>query len=220
MAVHTDWSNALSEELGSPYFNSVINFVARERADHVVFPSDDDVLRSLSFTSPRETKIVLLGQDPYHGIGQAHGLSFSVPSGIPHPPSLRNIFRELSDDLGIPTPTHGDLRAWAEQGVLLLNTTLTVRSGQAGSHIGHGWEEFTDQIIRVVNESPLRCVFLLWGTHARKKKRLITGQQHVVIEGVHPSPLSAYRGFFGSKPFTQANQALTEAGRSPIDWAL
>ncbi len=218
--MHADWSTALKEELGSPYLSSVFDFVETERSHHLIFPNDDDVLRSLSFTSPRDTKVVIIGQDPYHGVGQAHGLSFSVPHGVPLPPSLRNIFKELSDDCEIPTPVNGDLRAWAEQGVLLLNTTLTVRSGKAGSHIGHGWEEFTDHIIRVVNENPLRCVFILWGAHARTKRMLITGEQHVVIEGVHPSPLSSYRGFFGSKPFTRANQALIDAGRSGIDWAL
>ena len=218
--MHKDWKIALKQDLASPYFYSVRDFVARERTVELVFPRDDDLFRCLSFTSPHDTKVVIIGQDPYHGIGQAHGLSFSVPAGIPFPPSLRNIFKELSDDCGIPTPVSGDLSAWAEQGVLLINSTLTVRSGTAGSHIGFGWEEFTDQIIRVVNANSLRCVFILWGSHAREKKKLITGQQHVVIESVHPSPLSSYRGFFGSKPFTQANQALIEAGRAPIDWTL
>lgn len=218
--MHKDWRKALEHDMAAPYFYSVNAFVSEERARNMVFPSDEDLFRCLTFTSPRETKVVILGQDPYHGAAQAHGLSFSVPAGTPFPPSLRNIFKELSDDCAIPAPVNGDLSRWAQQGVLLLNTTLTVRNGQAGSHIGHGWEQFTDQIIRVVNENTLRCVFILWGEHARKKRALITGQHHVVIEGVHPSPLSSYRGFFGSKPFTKANQALAEAGRSPIDWTL
>ena len=218
--MHKDWATELKQDLESPYFYSVQEFVARERVVEAVFPSDDDLFHCLSFTSPHDTKVVIIGQDPYHGIGQAHGLSFSVPVGIPFPPSLRNIFKELSDDCGIPTPANGDLSAWAEQGVLLLNTTLTVRGGTAASHIGYGWEELTDQIIRVVNRNSLRCVFILWGAHAREKKTLITEEQHVIIEGVHPSPLSSYRGFFGSKPFSRANQALIEAGRSPIDWTL
>lgn len=184
----------------------------------LVFPPDEKVLHCLSFRAPKETKVVILGQDPYHGPGQAHGLSFSVPDGIDIPPSLRNIFKELSDDCAVPSPPHGDLSAWAEQGVLLLNSTLTVRSGEPGSHLGRGWEQFTDQIIRIVNDNEQRCVFILWGAHARSKKALITAAQHLVIESAHPSPLSSYRGFFGSRPFSRANQALIESGRNPINW--
>lgn len=214
------WATRLHEDMSSAYFRSVTNFVASERETNLVFPTDDDLLHCLSFKGPEETKVVIIGQDPYHGPGQAHGLSFSVPDGVAIPPSLRNIFTELSDDCAISSPTNGDLSAWAEQGVLLLNTTLTVRSGEPGSHLGRGWEHFTDQIIRVVNDNTKGCVFILWGAHARSKKVLITASQHVVIESVHPSPLSAYRGFFGSRPFTRANQALIEAGRTPINWTL
>ena len=164
--------------------------------------------------------MLILGQDPYHGPGQAHGLCFSVQVGTHVPPSLRNIFRELHDDVGLPTPSHGCLSAWASQGVLLLNATLTVRAGQAGSHQGRGWETFTDQIIRVVDAKSDPVVFVLWGSYARKKKELITGSHHVVIESPHPSPLSAHNGFFGSRPFSRINAALRDAGRGEIDWSI
>lgn len=192
----------------------------KERETHSVFPSETEVFAALEKTSLDATKVLILGQDPYHGENQAHGLAFSVRSGIAIPPSLRNIFTELQSDVGIPLPTHGNLTSWTEQGVLLLNTTLTVRSGEAGSHHGIGWETLTDAIIRAINDKDDRVVFILWGSHARKKKTLITNPRHVVIEGVHPSPLSAYKGFFGSKPFSQANTALIADGQSPVDWAL
>ena len=214
------WEKKLRADMSSAYFRSITDFVASERAANLVFPADDEVLRCLSFQPPEETKVVILGQDPYHGPNQAHGLSFSVPSGVAIPPSLRNIFKELTDDCAIPPPTHGDLSSWADQGVLLLNTTLTVRNAEPGSHLGRGWELFTDHIIQVVNGNEERCVFILWGAHARNKKLLITAPQHVVIESAHPSPLSSYRGFFGSRPFSRANQALIEAGRTPINWAI
>ncbi len=216
--MNPEWALRLNEDISAAYFCSITDFVASERTANLVFPSDDQMLKCLSFQSPQETKVVIIGQDPYHGPGQAHGLSFSVPDGIPIPPSLRNIFKELSDDCAISPPISGDLSGWAKQGVLLLNTTLTVRSGEPGSHIGYGWEDFTNQIIRVVNDNDERCVFILWGAHARSKKPLISASQHVVIESAHPSPLSSYRGFFGSRPFTRANQALIEAGRTPINW--
>jgi uracil-DNA glycosylase len=214
------WVEKLRAEMSSPYFRALNDFVASERTTNLIFPADDEILRSLSFLKPEETKVVIIGQDPYHGLGQAHGLSFSVPNGVALPPSLRNIFKELSDDCEVSPPTSGDLSGWAAQGVLLLNTTLTVRLGEPGSHIGRGWEQFTDHIIRVVNDNEQRCVFVLWGAYARSKRALVTATQHVVIESAHPSPLSAYRGFFGSRPFTRANQALIEAGRAPIDWML
>ena len=168
----------------------------------------------------REAKVVILGQDPYHGVGQADGLAFSVTRDTAIPPSLRNIFKELHNDIGDAIPTHGHLSAWAHQGVLLLNTTLTVREGIAGSHIGRGWETLTDVMIKALNEKADPVVFLLWGAHARKKKTLVTGSHHVVIEGVHPSPLSAYRGFFDSKPFSRVNTALERSGHSPINWEI
>lgn len=164
--------------------------------------------------------MLILGQDPYHGRGQAHGLCFSVRPGVTVPPSLDNIYTELESDLGLPRPDHGCLTAWAEQGVLLLNATLTVRARNAGSHQRQGWERFTDEVIRAVAAKPERVVFVLWGSYARKKKQLITGEQHVIIESPHPSPLSAHRGFFGSRPFSRVNEALVDAGRDPIDWSL
>jgi uracil-DNA glycosylase len=163
---------------------------------------------------------VILGQDPYHEHGQAHGLSFSVPAGVTIPPSLRNIFIELENDMGLQPPMHGTLTPWAQQGVLLLNTSLTVREGNAGSHAKKGWEAITDQIIRTVNDNSKRCVFILWGAHAQAKKKLITQSHHAILEAPHPSPLSAYRGFFGSAPFSRTNALLQEAGRAPIDWSL
>ena len=218
--VNPEWALKLGTGNNAANLGSMIDFVASERTTNLVFPPDDQILKCLSFQSPAEIKVVILGQDPYHGPGQAHGLSFSVPDGVAIPPSLRNIFKELSDDCEVSPPTSGNLSGWAAQGVLLLNTTLTVRHGEPGSHIGRGWEQFTDHIIRVVNDNEQRCVFVLWGAYARSKKALVTATQHVVIESAHPSPLSSYRGFFGSRPFTRANQALIEAGRAPIDWML
>lgn len=214
------WKEILQREFSLPYFLSIQKFVEEERKTHQIFPIDEDVFRALDTTSLEATKVVILGQDPYHGEGQAHGLAFSVQSPTVPPPSLRNIMKELHDDVGVPLPLHGDLTSWAEQGVLLLNTTLTVREGQAGSHHGCGWETFTDAIIGSINEKDECVVFLLWGTHARKKKALITNPQHVIIEGVHPSPLSAYKGFFGSRPFSKVNAALSAAGHAPIDWTI
>ena len=195
-------------------------FLHEERSEHQVFPPQEKVFAAFDATSLRETKVVILGQDPYHGTGQADGLAFSVSRNTAIPPSLRNILKELHDDTGVVIPPHGDLSAWAQQGVLLLNTTLTVREGAAGSHYGQGWETLTDAVIAAINEKTEPVVFLLWGAHARKKKKLITQPHHVVIEGVHPSPLSAYRGFFGSKPFSRVNTALEHCGHRPINWAI
>lgn len=220
VGVFGDWNDVFHHEFSLPYFLSIQKFVAEERRNFNVFPPEDEVLRAFHMTSLHDTKVVILGQDPYHGAGQAHGLAFSVTPPAVIPPSLRNIFTELHDDIGVPIPTHGDLSPWSQQGVLLLNTSLTVREGQAGSHSAIGWETFTDAIIRAVNEKTETVVFILWGAHARSKRSLITHPQHVVIEGVHPSPLSAYRGFFGSRPFSQANAALRVAGRSAIDWGI
>tara|TARA_Y100000590_G_scaffold48451_1_gene51343 strand:+ start:386 stop:979 length:594 start_codon:yes stop_codon:yes gene_type:complete len=194
--------------------------VQHERETTEVYPPDDDVYVALHLTSFAEVKVLILGQDPYHGEGQAHGLCFSVRHGIEIPPSLQNIYKEMHSDLGVVPPNHGNLEGWARQGVLLLNAVLTVRARNAGSHRNRGWESFTDEIIRVVNSKEDRVVFILWGAFAQKKKMLIDASQHVVIEAPHPSPLSAHRGFFGSRPFSRTNAALVEAGIDPVDWAL
>lgn len=210
----------LRTELAQPYWPELQRFVAAERAEHPVYPAHDEVFAALHLTPFAAVKVVILGQDPYHGPGQAHGLCFSVRPGVPAPPSLQNIFKELRTDVGIDAPGHGCLDAWAAQGVLLLNTTLTVRARQAASHQGKGWETFTDAVIRAVNDKPERVVFILWGASARKKKAFIDTSRHTVIESAHPSPLSAHNGFFASRPFSRANAALAEADRSPVDWRL
>ena len=212
------WSALLQREIGSQRHIELQRFIAHERLVSTVFPPAQDVYAALDLTSFESTKVVILGQDPYHGNGQAHGLSFSVRSNTPIPPSLRNIFKELFTDVAIQREQNGDLTGWARQGVLLLNTTLTVREGEPGSHQERGWQHITDTVISALNEKTTRVVFVLWGAHARKKKILITQTHHVVIESAHPSPLSAHRGFFGSKPFSQINSALEEAGLSPINW--
>ncbi len=216
----TDWNPLLRSEFDEPYWAELQQFVADERRRGPVFPPADDVFAALHLTPYADVKVVILGQDPYHGAGQAHGLCFSVRRGVPIPPSLRNVYQELRDDLGVTTPSHGNLEHWARQGVLLLNTTLTVRSGQAASHQGKGWERFTDRVISTVNDKHERVVFLLWGAASRKKKALVDVTRHTVIESAHPSPLSAHNGFFGSRPFSRTNDALREAGRDPIDWQL
>ena len=212
------WATLLQCEIGSERHSKLQRFVEQERAEYPVFPPAQDVYAALELTSFESTKAVILGQDPYHGLGQAHGLSFSVRSNTPIPPSLRNIFQELFTDMSIQREQNGDLTGWAHQGVLLLNSTLTVREGEPGSHKDRGWEHITDAVISALNDKPTRVVFVLWGAHARTKKSLITQTHHVVIESAHPSPLSAHRGFFGSKPFSQINSALEEAELSPIDW--
>ena len=216
----TDWNPVLRGEFAKPYWGDLQAFVAEERARGVVYPPSDEVFAALHLTPYAEVKVVILGQDPYHGPEQAHGLCFSVRPGVPQPPSLHNIFKELESDLGIPPPDHGCLDHWARQGVLLLNASLTVRRGRAASHQGKGWEVFTDEVLRAVNDKPERVVFILWGASARKKKALVDRSRHVVIESPHPSPLSASSGFFGSRPFSRANAALAEAGREPVDWAI
>ena len=220
MAPRTDWNPILRDELAQPYWSELQAFVADERAHHQVFPPAEEVFAALHQTPFASVKVVILGQDPYHGPGQAHGLCFSVRRGVAVPPSLRNIFTELHDDLGISPPRHGNLDAWTRQGVLLLNTSLTVRAHQAASHHGRGWERFTDQVIRAVNEKPERVVFILWGAAARKKRSLVDTSRHVVVESAHPSPLSAHNGFFGSRPFSRTNAALEDAGREPVDWRI
>lgn len=216
----TDWNPVLRAEFAKPYWQPLQQYVADERARHAVYPPADQVFAAFHLTPYERTRVVILGQDPYHGPGQAHGLCFSVAPGVAVPPSLANIYKELHTDLGLPIPRHGHLTHWAMQGVLLLNTTLTVRGGAAASHHGHGWELFTDEVLRAVDQIPHRVVFLLWGANARKKRSLIDASRHVVIESAHPSPLSAHNGFFGSRPFSRTNAALVEAGLDPIDWSL
>jgi uracil-DNA glycosylase len=219
-SMKTDWNPLLRGEFAKPYWVELQQFVATERTRATIFPPHDEVFAALHLTPFAEVKAVILGQDPYHGPNQAHGLCFSVRQGVPPPPSLQNIFKELEADLGIPPPRHGCLDAWARRGVLLLNASLTVRAGRAASHQGKGWETFTDEVLRTVNTKPERVVFILWGASARRKKALIDTTRHVIIESPHPSPLSASSGFFGSRPFSRTNAALVEAGREPIDWSL
>jgi uracil-DNA glycosylase len=216
----TDWNPILRSELDAAYFQDLQRFVASERAERRIYPPQEEVFAALHLTPYAEVKVLILGQDPYHGPGQAHGLCFSVRPGVPLPPSLENIFTELENDVGVRRPDHGCLDRWARQGVLLLNATLTVRAGQAASHQGKGWERFTDAVIEAVNRKPERVVFILWGASARKKRALIDASRHAVIESAHPSPLSARNGFFGSRPFSRANAALIAAGREPVDWSI
>jgi uracil-DNA glycosylase len=216
----TDWNPVLRGEFAQPYWRELQEFVAAERQKGTVYPPTEEVFAALHLTSYAATRVLILGQDPYHGPGQAHGLCFSVRRGVRVPPSLQNIYTELRDDLGIEPPSHGNLEHWAHQGVLLLNATLTVRAGAPGSHQGKGWETFSNQVIRAVNAKPERVVFVLWGANARRAKPLIDTDRHVIIESAHPSPLSASKGFFGSRPFSRINAALVEVGQAPIDWRL
>lgn len=220
MATVTDWNPVLRGEFAKPYWQDLRRFVADERARHTVYPAPDEEFAALHRTPYADVKAVVLGQDPYHGRGQAHGLCFSVRPGVQVPPSLRNIFTELHDDLGVDPPNHGCLDAWADQGVLLLNATLTVRAGQAASHQRKGWETFTDEVIRAVSSKDETVVFILWGASARRKKALVDRRRHTIVESAHPSPLSAHNGFFGSRPFSRTNEALVAAGREPIDWRI
>lgn len=214
------WYTALRSELDKPYWNTLQQFVQSEREHYTVYPPHDEVFTALHLTPFDTTRVVILGQDPYHGPRQAHGLAFSVRQGITIPPSLANIFKELHADLAIPTPQHGCLESWARQGVLLLNATLTVRAGNAGSHSGKGWEIFTDAIISTLDQTQQPIVFVLWGNYARRKRQLITQPQHRIIESAHPSPFSAHSGFFGSRPFSAINASLQDYGSTPIDWNL
>jgi len=218
--MQADWNPILRQEFNKPYWAELQNYILDQRASHMVFPAHSDMFRAFHLTSFAALKVVILGQDPYHGVGQANGLCFSVSTGVSFPPSLRNIFKELEDDVGVSKPQSGDLAAWAEQGILLLNTTLTVREGAAASHQGKGWETFTDEVIRCVSQKKEKVVFVLWGASARRKKSLIDTTKHACIESVHPSPLSAYRGFFGSKPFSRINQLLRQQSVTEIDWSL
>ena len=215
------WSERLAEEFRQPYMASLAQFLAAEEAaGKNIYPPARRVFNALNSTPLEQVKVVILGQDPYHGQGQAHGLSFSVLPGTPTPPSLANMFKEIRTDLGVEPAAHGCLQAWADQGVLLLNSVLTVESGRAGAHQGMGWEEFTNAVIAAVNEQNQGVVFMLWGSYAHKKGRGIDHQKHLVLKAPHPSPLSAYRGFFGCQHFSQANRWLGERGFGAIDWAL
>jgi len=216
----TDWNPILRQEFDKPYWAQLQAFVTTERARYQVYPPAPEVFSALHLTPFADTRVLILGQDPYHGVGQAHGLCFSVRPGVQLPPSLLNIYKELEADLGFTAPDHGCLEHWARNGVLLLNAVLTVRAHNAGSHAGKGWETFTDEVIRTVSAKDDRVVFLLWGAYARKKRPLIDTSRHVIIESAHPSPLSAHNGFFGSRPFSRANDALVEAGREPVDWGI
>jgi uracil-DNA glycosylase len=217
--VTLNWTTLMAEEESKPYFVALQNFLATERDQHDVFPAPRQVFSAFEKTPRHKVSVVILGQDPYHGAGQATGLAFSVQKDSLIPPSLRNILTELRSDMNEFGPANGDLSGWAQQGVLLLNTTLTVRTGEPGSHHGCGWETFTDSVISAVNHKPDPTVFVLWGAHARSKKALITNSSHLVIEAPHPSPLSAHRGFFGSKPFSRVNEFLKEHGREVIQWS-
>jgi uracil-DNA glycosylase len=218
--IPASWQAVLRDEFTKPYIEKLETFLSSERTSHTVFPPQEDVFNALEYTPYENVKVLIVGQDPYHDDGQAHGLAFSVRDGIRLPPSLVNIYKELESDLGIPRAKTGYLKLWAEQGVLLLNTSLTVRAHEAASHKGKGWEQFTDAVIRAVNAKQERVVFVLWGAHAQKKVELIDQTRHVVIQSAHPSPLSARNGFFGSKPFSKINTALREASRVEIDWRL
>jgi uracil-DNA glycosylase len=214
------WKPVLADQLRQPYFAALREFVEREQEEYQVYPPAPDVFNALKHTPYDDVRVVLLGQDPYHGEGQAHGLAFSVRPGVKPPPSLANIFKELHADVGCPKPKDGYLVPWADQGVLLLNAVLTVRAHQANSHKNKGWEKFTDAVITAVGHKPDPVVFLLWGAPAQKKTKLIDTQRHVIIRSAHPSPLSARAGFFGSRPFSKANEALEANGKPPIDWCL
>ncbi len=215
------WDQWLVDEFSQPYMQQLAEFLAgEEAAGKVLYPERRHCFNALNSTPLDRVKVVIIGQDPYHGPGQAHGLCFSVRPGVAVPPSLVNIFKEIRDDLGIEPPDHGCLQPWAEQGVLLINAVLTVQQGNPGAHQGKGWEHFTDKVIETINEHRQGVVFLLWGSYARKKGRIIDRSRHLVLEGPHPSPLSAYRGFFGCKHFSKANQWLEQHGQEPIDWSL
>lgn len=216
--IGNDWDTILADEWGKEYYLRLRQFLKREYAAHTVYPDMYDIFNALKYTSFADVKAVIIGQDPYHGPGQAHGLCFSVLPGVEPPPSLKNMFKELADDVGKPTPLSGDLTAWAKQGVLLLNTVLTVRQGQPTSHQGQGWEQFTDRVIAELNKKETPVVFLLWGAHAQRKAQIITNPIHYKLATVHPSPLSAHRGFFGCRHFSKANALLDRHGMKPIEW--
>ena len=215
-----DWDGILADEFTKPYYLALRQFLVQEYRSGQVFPNMYDIFNALKYTPYRDVRVVILGQDPYHGVGQAHGLCFSVKKGVEPPPSLKNIFTELHADVGVPIPPHGELTAWANRGVLLLNTVLTVRAHQPNSHKGKGWETFTDRVITELDKKDTPVVFLLWGANARKKAQIIQNPIHVKLTCPHPSPLSAYDGFFGCRHFSAANEVLTRSGQQPVDWRI
>lgn len=217
---NNDWAEKLEGEFDKPYYRKLIAFLKEEYANETIYPEMDDIFNALHYTSFENVKVVILGQDPYHGPDQAHGLSFSVKPEVTTPPSLRNIFKELHNDMGCQIPNHGHLVKWAEEGVLLLNNVLTVREGHAHAHKGMGWETFTDSVIELLNKKRTPIVYILWGAAAQKKQALIDTTLHYLVKAPHPSPLSAYKGFFGSKPFSTTNQHLEASGKEGIDWGL
>lgn len=216
--INEAWKELLQPEFDKPYFEELVRFVRGEYASHTVYPAGSNIFRALDKCSPDDVKVVIIGQDPYHGEGQANGLCFSVNDGVQFPPSLRNIFKEINADLGTPIPTSGNLDRWAEQGVLLLNATLTVRAHSAASHAGHGWEQFTDSIVATLSELKSGVVYMLWGNYAQKKGAIVDGSRNLVLRAAHPSPLSAHNGFFGCRHFSQANNYLLSMGKAPIKW--
>ena len=218
--IGNSWDDILAEEFKSPYYLQLREFLKREYATQTIYPDMYDIFNALKYTAYEDVKVVIIGQDPYHGEGQAHGLCFSVKRGIAPPPSLLNIFKELQNDVGFNIPNNGELTDWAKQGVLLLNAVLTVRAGQANSHRGKGWEQLTDAVIRKLNEREKPIVFMLWGRNAKEKQKLITNDRHLVLTAAHPSPLSAYNGFFGCRHFSTANDFLRYTGQQPIDWSV
>lgn len=218
--IHESWKESLKAEFAHPYMEELKKFLIEEKKNYTIFPYGSHIFNAFNSTPFEKVKVVILGQDPYHGAGQAHGLSFSVQSGVPLPPSLQNIFKELVADIGCPYPKNGDLSHWAHEGVLLLNTLLTVRLGEPFSHKDRGWERFTDQVIRTLSEEREHIVFILWGAPAGKKASLIDTTKHLILKAPHPSPLSSYRGFFGSKPFSQTNEYLKSMQIVPIEWCL
>lgn len=218
--IEESWKKVLLEEFQKPYFETLKTFLVEEKKLHTIYPSGQNIFAAFEHTPFESVEVVILGQDPYHGVGQAHGLSFSVQDGVPHPPSLQNIFKELKDDLGCNIPKSGNLTAWAKQGVFLLNTVLTVRASEANSHRNQGWENFTDAVIKTLSTQKEHLVFILWGSPAGAKASLIDGKKHLILRAPHPSPLSSYRGFFGSKPFSKSNDYLVSKGKKPINWCL
>lgn len=218
--IEEGWKTVLMDQFQSPYFRELKDFLLEEKKHYTLYPPGPLIFNAFQRTPFEQVKVVILGQDPYHGRGQAHGLCFSVPRGIPQPPSLVNIFKELQSDLGLPLPEHGNLENWANQGVLLINATLTVRDGQAGSHQKRGWETFTNRVIELVSQEKSGVVFLLWGRFAQAKESLIDGNKHLILKAAHPSPLSAYNGFFGCRHFSRTNDYLVKNGKQGIDWTL
>jgi len=218
--IEESWKKVLFDEFQKPYFEALKAFLVEEKKSQIIYPKSSNIFAAFDNTPFDNVKVVILGQDPYHGNGQAHGLSFSVQDGIAHPPSLQNIFKELRDDMGCAIPKSGNLSAWAKQGVFLLNTVLTVRASEANSHRNQGWENFTDAVIKLLSAHKEHLVFILWGAPAGAKASLIDEQKHLILKAPHPSPLSSYRGFFGSKPFSKSNEFLTCKGIEPISWCL